>query len=556
VLLWASPRGCTPSGGSGGAAGSGGTAAPGAANTARLAVTTPSVRPTQRIGVSPAAGAIVPAEAVGATVAADDLPGSGAPLASGAGNLAEVMTAAGTAAGQVVVAGSAQDAPGASAGARIGAGMGALAEGRMVGAFAAARPLGGPAAPVAASSGYLGDTVLASPVRTRSAGWAIAVRAQRHYSAAFAASRLVPVGTGPVSAVAATMDYRADILLVWTARGGVYAREIAQASRLEPTRRLGSAAADPEVRALLSDDGHAIVAWRSQTALGGAQQRTTIELSISGASLAFRGARLLERFRDPRGFALPPGSLRLIRLSSEAVMLAWTGIDSGRYVVRASPVSLHRGAWAPVVISGARAAAPFGVAAVPVGAPGSGSASDATSAPGSSGVSATPGSAPAAGSGLHREDAVLAALVPGPHAEALALWSAAPRLSSGAPNPRRRAILAARGHYAGPGEVAFEASEVVAPPGPNEPPTAAFDPQTGRALAAWVTLGVGGSRIAYALRAAGSASSPPPAQASASTGRTSPTFALSAFALLALAAAAAVLYRAPRRPALMRARRG
>ena len=112
----------------------------------------------------------------------------------------------------------------------------------MAGAFGAARPLGGPAAPVAASSAYLGDVAIASPVRTR-AGWAIAVRVQRHYSESPARARLVPVGASPVEALAATMDYRAEVLLVWASGGAVYARELSPAGALGPVQRLGSLAA-------------------------------------------------------------------------------------------------------------------------------------------------------------------------------------------------------------------------------------------------------------------------------------------------------------------------
>lgn len=412
--------------------------------------------------------------------------------------------------------------------------MGALAEGRTVGAFVPGRPLGGPATPVAASSAYLGDAVLASPVRARQGGWELAVRVQRHYSSALGSPRMVPVGPGPPTAVAAAMDYRADTLLVWADYGGVYAREIAQSGALEPVRRLGTIGVgppDPEVRALLSDDGHAIVAWRSQTAaprFGARPPRTTIELSFfetgTGAPPSSQGPLQVERFRDPPGFPPPAGSLRLIRLSSEAVMMAWTGIDAGRYVVRASPVSLRRGAWAPVVISGAAS--------------------------------------------TRGEDAVLTDLVPGPRAEALALWSAAPRLPGGGPGRAGSdpwALLAARGHYAGHGEVAFEAPETIAPPGPNGSPAAAFDPQTGQALAAWVTFTggprPGGGRIAYALRAAGPASTPPPAEAHAARAHAarivSPlAVALTVLVLLLLAAAAVFLRGAPRRPRHIRARRG
>ena len=51
------------------------------------------------------------AEAFGATLATDDLPGRGRALAADAGGLAEVATAAGTALGQVVAVGPAQSTP-------------------------------------------------------------------------------------------------------------------------------------------------------------------------------------------------------------------------------------------------------------------------------------------------------------------------------------------------------------------------------------------------------------------------------------------------------------
>jgi hypothetical protein len=419
----------------------------------------PSADPTTRSGpgallwTAPrgcAAGATA-GEAFGATLAGDT-PGVGQPLASDPVGLEEVAVTAGTATGQVVAVGS-----------------GALTEGRIAGAFSAAQPLGGPAAPVAASSAYLGDVAVVSPVRTR-AGWAIAVRVQRHYSESPARARLVPVGASPVEAVVAAMNYRADVLLVWASSGTVYARELAPAGALGPVQRLGHLTAgspDLELRALVSDDGHAIVAWRSQSVAPGGAPTTTVTLSISGGGLAFGAPRVLERFRDLGGFVPPAGSLRLLRLSSEAVMIAWTGVDADRYVVRASPVSLRRGAWAPVVISGL----------------------------GSGGVQTGANRASAG-------DAVLADLAAGPGAEAFALWRVAPGSAGGAPNPLRWAIRAARGHYAGQGEVSFAVPELVAAPGPNGSPGVAVDPTSGRALAAWVTLagGSGVGRIEYALR--------------------------------------------------------
>ncbi len=471
ALLWSAPRGCA-----GGA-------------TASEAVGTAA------------------SEAVGAPLADDDLPGRDRALAAGAGNLAEVVAAAGTATGQVLVVGG-----------------GDLAEGDGVGAFGAPHSLGGPATPVALASAYLGDVAIASPVRIRGSGWAIAVRVQRHYAESPAAARVVPVGASPVEAVVATMDYHAEILLVWASRGAIYARALSPVGALGPVQRLGSfAAGSPnlELRALLSDDGHAIVAWRSQSAAPDGAPRTTIELSISGSGLAFGAPRLLERFRDLGGFVPPAGSLRLPRLSSEAVMIGWTGVDAGRYVVRASPVSLRRGAWAPVVISGQTSS-----------------------------------------------DAVLADIAAGPDAEAFALWRTAPSLANGAAGRAGSgpwAIRGARGHYAGRGEVSFAAPEPVAAPGPNGPPAVAVDPTSGRVLAAWVTLagGSGVGRIMYALRAAGSRSAPAPAAASSTHaarrdlgGHGGVALVVGLCLLAALVLAGALLFAVSRRPGHMRARRG
>jgi hypothetical protein len=456
-------------------------------------------------GVAPTAGA---PEAFGSQLGGGDLPSPGRPLVGGTGDLGELTAAAGTASGRILIVGSgatasetpvsktpANETPVSETPASGGGAAGMFVEGSEASTAAGAQPLEGPASPVAACSGYLGDTVLVSSTETRgtpmrkTAGrgamglgrvataaparrveWELAVRTQRHYSDSLGAPRLLPIGPEQPSALAVAMDYRSDVLVVWASSGGIYAREITQTGAVEPLHRLGSDVGASELRALLSDDGHAIVAWRSQATTGGGQATirggvastgggvasTSIEVSISGPELSFRAPVVVERFRDPRGLALPPGSLRLTRLSSEAVMLAWTGVSGGRYVVRASPVSLRRGVWAPVRIS-------------------------------------TPGT-----------EALLAALVPGPRAEALALWTTAPRLRDGALDPRRRAIVAAWGHYAGHGEAVFAAPETVAAAGPNGTPAAAFDPQSDRALAAWVGLGRGGApRISYALRAAG-----------------------------------------------------
>jgi hypothetical protein len=427
-----------------------------------------------------------PAEAFAAALGPEGLPGSGGALAPGTAVLGDVAAAVGTGGGQVIALGGAQAAQasgGTLPGAAPAAGEGALAEGKATGAFAATQALEGPATPLASASGYLGDTAILSttlrraPAKHGHAGkatreaarprWELALRIQRHYASIPASALLLPVGASRPVAVAVAMDYRSDVLVVWASGGGIYAREVRQTGALEPVRRLASTQGAPELRALISDDDRAIVVWREQVAAAGGASASRVEASVSGASLSFGRAALVERFVDPPGLAPRPGSLWLTRLSSEAVMVAWTGMRAGRYVVCASPVSLRRGVWAPVTVSG--------------GAPG------------------------AAGARRGATDAMLAGLVAGPRAEVLALWTVAPRLGDGTRDARAQAIAAAWGHYGGHGEARFAAPEAVAAPGPNGTPAAAFDPQTDAALAAWVRV-AGVPRVVYSQRAAG----PPP----------------------------------------------
>jgi hypothetical protein len=474
ALLWTGLSACAPSTAGGEGATGGTEAARGAeragrkdgAGVAGRAIGTEGAGRAGAGKVDGTAG-VAAASVFGAALGPRGRPGAGRVLSAGADGLARVAVATGTTAGQVAAVGSSG----------TGAAAGAFVEGRAAGTFPAARPLGGPAAPVAVFSGYLGDAALATIARTRH-GWELAVRSQRHYGDSFAAPRLLPVGRLRPSALAVTMDYRSEALVVWASNGEIYARELPTGRAAGPVQRLGAGGAEPELRALLSDDGRAIVAWRSQ----GPRATTSIDVSISSATLRFGAPAVVERFRDLRGSAPASGSLGLTRMSSEAVMMAWTGLRAGRYVVRASPVSLRRGVWAPVTVS------------------------DSTAGPAGTRSGAAAKRKPIT-------DAMLADLVPGPRAEVLVLWTTAPRLPSGAPNPARRAIDAAWGHYGGHGEALFAPPEAIAAAGSNGQPAAAFDPQSDTALAAWAT-GTRTPRIDYAQRTAG-----PPAATGAAAAR-------------------------------------
>jgi hypothetical protein len=332
-----------------------------------------------------------------------------------------------------------------------------LGEGPAGGPFSTSRPTRGPARPLALTTAYLGDVALASPSGSSSGvgsagadAGAIELRIHRFYTSSF----LAPASVTPsrsVQGLTLAMDYRSDALAVWERSGAIYARDMPSSGRSTlPVQRIASAAPGARIAALLSDDDRAILAW-SDTSAG----ITSVYAELSGVDVRFGAPRLLERFADPSGMAPPSGSPCLVRLLSESVMLAWTGAESGHWVVRTAAVDLN----------GVRTISTISV----------------------------PG-----------RNALLADLAPGPAGEAYALWTEPPSSASGL-DLNDQALYAARGIDAYPGRTIFGAPEQIVAPGSSGATGEAavgVDPDSDRAIAAWRTSG---GAIDYSLQAIGGA---------------------------------------------------
>jgi hypothetical protein len=361
-----------------------------------------------------------------------------------------------------------------------------LTEGRAGGPFASPIALGGPASTFAFTTAYLGDVAFASLIDapsgegsgghlqaghagsvgpgfspgsagndgTGDAGAAgdegsVQLRVQRHHADRFAAPAQVGAlgtETSSVQALTVALDYRSDALAVWSAQGSLYARELPAAGAPQPVQRLGPGPpSGARVAAVLSDDDRAIVAWTVRH-----DDQTSVYVSRSQPGVRFAGPQLIEEFPDPPDLPDYVVSPRLVRLSSESVMLAWTGALDGHWAIRVAAIDMH----------GVHPA----------------------------GTISPPG-----------RDALLADLAPGPDDEALALWTEPLRTAAGL-DLGSQTIFAARGFDAYPGHTAFAAGELIAPPGPNSEATIALDPDSDRAVAAWRT---GTGQLAYAIRAPG-----------------------------------------------------
>jgi hypothetical protein len=373
--------------------------------------------------------------------------GEGARIAAiGAGDRPGAALVPRTAAGRAVVPRGALVAGGAPHGQIVIAGAdGLLIQGAAGGPFSPLLAPGGTAAPMALSTAYLGDVALASPPAAPSGKDDVDVHVERFFTHRFVRNVTVrSAGDGALQALTLAMDFRSEALVVWAQRGTIYARLVPNRGAARPIQQLAHVGAHVRIAALLSDDGHGIVAWAEQS--GG---ETSVYIDRSELGVRFVKPELLERFSDPDGLSSPAGSPSLVRLSSESVMLAWAGSAEGHWVVRAAPVDLDG------VLTLATIAAP--------GA-----------------------------------DALLAGMAPGPDDDALLLWTEPVPSANGVPDMARQALFAARGTEAGTSAI-FDEPEPVAAPGAVSQPTVAIDPDDDTAIAVW--QGEAGT-IEYSVRGA------------------------------------------------------
>jgi hypothetical protein len=368
--------------------------------------------------------------------------------------------------GRIVLAGSLGAAAGETGG---------LSQGPAGGPFSVATGLGGPSTKVAVTSSYRGNVAIASV----SSGGKVELRLEQNDAPSISPPIVLTSQDATVTALTVNQDYRGDTIVAWAEKGEIFARVRASTGVVLPTQRVASSPPAPRLEALISDDNRAIIAWESdRRSAGGATTTTSAYLDISGVGVHFFGPHLLERFVDPAGLVAPSSGLQLVRLAYEGVVVAWTGLSEGHFVIRVAPVS----------VSSMRPTTTI---------------SDPSS------------------------DAMLSTLGTGPDDEALALWTTAPRVA-GRPDPSQERILSARGVSEPSGVAKFEAPELVTGPGPLGAPALGIDPVTDVAVAVWRNVGRNPG-IDYAVRGsaasetsiAGKPGTPQPARRSGRSGPSS-----------------------------------
>jgi hypothetical protein len=299
--------------------------------------------------------------------------------------------------------------------------------------------------PFALSTAYLGDAAVAMP----DAGHGPLVQVERFFANRLGAARAGKSprqASGQIRDLTVAMDFRSDALAAWVQGASVYAEDLPSSGVRHAVQRIGPAGPSTTLTALLSDDNRGMVVWQETSG-----KRTSVNFDYSGSGVRFGAATLLESYANPDGLQIPPSTPRLIRLSSESVMMAWAGAAGGHWVVRTAAVD-QNGIGMPKTI-----AAPAG-------------------------------------------DALLDDLEPGPRGEAMLLFSEPQPSLAGKPDTNRQALLSARGVDVAPDSTSFSEPQLVAPPGPVQGASIGIDPDDDDAVVAWE--GEAGS-IEYSVRASG-----------------------------------------------------
>jgi hypothetical protein len=319
-----------------------------------------------------------------------------------------------------------------------GAAGGRTIQGPSAGPFSAVPGAGAVGAPYVLTTGYLGDLGLAG--QTASGQGLVRLHVERYFTDRFVRSALAGASGGAIQTLTLALDYRSDALVVWVQGGSIYARDLPATGPPHAVQRLAAAGSRVAISAVLSDNYRGTVAWSEQHG-----NQTSVFLDRSATGVTFVAPKLVDRFLDVDGLSPPPASPRLVRTSTESVLLAWSGVASGRWVVHTVPIDEDE----------------FGVP-------------DTVASPSGG--------------------ALLADLEAGPRADVVLLWTAPP--PSGGDGS---ALFAARGVPVRPRRFAFTAPEQLAPVGASGEAAVGVDPGSDRALAVWRTSA---GHLQYAVREA------------------------------------------------------
>ena len=252
-----------------------------------------------------------------------------------------------------------------------------------------------------------------------------------------------PIRLGPsgkISRAATAVNARGDVLSVWVRDGVVYARLRTTAGRLQALQRLGSVRTNTKLSADLGDARRAVVAFGGQGVDEGAATGPFVGyVAYASPRQKFGTRQRLETVNTDRDdtYVSGPGLAATITSTGD-VVVAWTGRNGDRYVVRAADARGRLKAVRTI--------------------------SDPSN------------------------DAILSGLAAGPRGEVAVVWTTGVRTTGASPGPVA-VMAAARTGDRRPFGAAEAISGVDARIDPSSGVAIRFDPASGRIVAAWRRVG-------------------------------------------------------------------
>jgi hypothetical protein len=186
-----------------------------------------------------------------------------------------------------------------------------------------------------------GDAAVVFPV-CRDAGCTkvlVYLAVRRAGASSFSSTRLAD-GSGPLPQVAAAVNDRGDAMAVWTQASTLYARVRTAGGTLRARQRVGATVRGQSLApsAALSRHRAAFVGWLAQAVSEGAPSSGEAWVAQSRDGTPFTATRLGAIPAVGDGHYVSEAGVRVAYGSRGRALVAWTGYENGRFVVRQAQV--------------------------------------------------------------------------------------------------------------------------------------------------------------------------------------------------------------------------
>jgi hypothetical protein len=164
---------------------------------------------------------------------------------------------------------------------------------------------------------------------------------RRAGSTTFRVALKIPVSSTQARGATVALGPKGDVLVVWEDKHVIFARHLGPTGHAGAVHRIGDGV-QSDLQAAIDSTGRLEVAWKSQRVNEGeSNQPAVVRLATAAPGHGFGPQRTIETVGGAVGTGryVSAPAVRLLPQASGRTLLAWTGFQDGRFVVRAADLT-------------------------------------------------------------------------------------------------------------------------------------------------------------------------------------------------------------------------